>query len=243
MRKSKSRIKNSTKNKLKRRKRRKSRKRVYRVGTRKTCEKNCKSQFISHSQMRRACIASCATAESEGYFNTHKRSYLRIRELPYFEKQHHLLCGKHAVNNALGGPIFSQTALNNIAYTIATDMQSSPYDFFDPQTGYYDAEVLRIALKIGGAKNVTQLTQSNLTRSLNKYNAFLLYYGNHWYALRKENNQWYSLNSMEGVKKINPKQVYDVLSKTCNYTRRRRSKGGYYPIRTDCTAYGIKIEK
>jgi len=77
----------------------------------------------------------------------------------YHERQQRMLCGLHAVNNLLQGPVYTKAAFDNIAYELAADpgtavrrrflpraLRLNPHKL--PWVGDYDANVLISALAV-----------------------------------------------------------------------------------------------
>ena len=190
-----------------------------------SCVAGCRR--IEGADMQAACRASCGTP-------TAARRAPNPHNL-YFERQRGLLCGKHAINNALGKQAFTQASLNQIANRMAEDMASSKRqerairdDLYDNETGFYDAEVLRQAL-LSQKNRAKQLTDRLSRRALGNYTGVLLNSGRHWYALRKKRGQWYVLNStMQGPEPVSVDAALREVISTCSAGRE------------DCNAFGLQ---
>ena len=127
----------------------------------------------------------------------------------YHERQAAALCGRHAVNNLLQGPHFSDFDLSGIALSL--DQREAA--LLDPgggspsavsgvsnnvdDSGTFSVDTLREALKQRGVEFSCEkaIVERALTEP-DKCTAFMLNQNAHWIALRRFGSQWLNLNSL-----------------------------------------------
>jgi Ataxin-3 len=143
----------------------------------------------------------------QSFLWTKTRSFkLRMSVYIYHELQESHLCGQHCLNNILQEDFFSAIDLANIAQELDADEQAilgqyagnpGPSANVD-ESGNFSIQVLRVALqrfnqidlvpwvhKSGGEADDEPLSQ----------NGFIVNRSDHWFAIRKINNNWWNLNS------------------------------------------------
>ena len=132
----------------------------------------------------------------------------------YHEKQQSACCGRHALNNLLGGYRFSDPALAEIALTLYEEekalhastpegVHSMEYSAFvagdNPyvdNAGNFSIEVLERALAAHGASlSRDKAVVEAALASPERYQAYLLNRANHWYSIRRVGGHWVDLNS------------------------------------------------
>ena len=114
----------------------------------------------------------------------------------YHENQRANLCGKHALNTIMQGPVFDQKGLNSIAEKLnlkeqallIDDMDTNPYN---NSFGDYSIDVIEEALKI---HNFHLLRSSNPT-DLETAEAIIIHCNDHWTTLRKIGDHWIDFDS------------------------------------------------
>ena len=123
----------------------------------------------------------------------------------YHEKQLSLLCGVHALNNLLQGPLFGAGDLAEIAHWLDAKESALVGNFHerasprvDPLTGDFSIEVLTTALDKHGIRLLNadhELVAEQVGSSPHEEEAFLCHQGAHWLTLRKLAGLWWDLNS------------------------------------------------
>jgi len=115
----------------------------------------------------------------------------------YHEKQRLRLCGLHAINSLLQGPVFDETRLNLIGNSLFTREKRRRYNeqfianHYYNKFGDYSIDVLREALQLEDIS----LRRINDLSALADAQAFIIHSNDHWFSLRKFHGHWVNLNS------------------------------------------------
>jgi Ataxin-3 len=134
----------------------------------------------------------------------------------YHERQQALLCGQHALNNLVQGPVFSVGQLSEFAHQLdALELEymaqnneggiRSP-DYLrrlsegsgnvDPQ-GNFSIQVLKTAIQTQYNITLPHLTDSVLEgKDITQMQGFICHKSDHWFAIREIGGRFWNLNSM-----------------------------------------------
>jgi len=153
----------------------------------------------------------------------------------YHEKQEANLCARHCLNNLLQGPKFTEIDLMQIAEQISKDEAelirgsavsdtrdedlsawlSTEQNAHVDESGNFSLPVLERALNSLYGLRIIRWGSSAVKQESysqpEKLNAFILNYGNHWFAIIKVAGVWYDMNSLSGCPylKAQPKRISD----------------------------------
>jgi len=132
----------------------------------------------------------------------------------YHEKQDAALCGVHALNNLLQGPLFSEIDLMHIAHDLDAsekammmEMGTDSADFLKfmaeesgnvAEDGNFSIEVLKAALAVWSLEPIplTHPSVVGLQDHPEREDAYLCNLMSHWFSIRKINGVWWNLNSV-----------------------------------------------
>lgn len=125
----------------------------------------------------------------------------------YFEKQaNDNLCGQHALNNLLQGPIFNAINLSQIGQNLNNlesylTNENSNNNVND--TGYFNIQVLEEALRNYGDFTLNSTLKKDFSDiDFTTKEAFICNSNNHWFTVRKLYNTWFNLDSTLDQPKI-----------------------------------------
>ncbi|CAJ1904464.1 unnamed protein product [Cylindrotheca closterium] len=137
----------------------------------------------------------------------------------YHERQQALLCGQHALNNLVQGCVFSADSLSQLALQLDEmelqfmsqnnegGVRSKDYlerlaegsANVDP-SGNFSIEVLRAALQRQYSLELPNIRQEGVAGAIGdvtNVEGFICNKESHWFAIRKINDRFWNLNSME----------------------------------------------
>ena len=122
----------------------------------------------------------------------------------YHEKQLSALCGVHALNNLLQGPVFGAGDLAEIANGLDAeeaallDTPPPPSQRVDPLTGDFNIDVLSAALLAHELQLIdadhAEVVERMMTAPQEE-EAFLLHVRAHWFVLRTLGGMWWNVDS------------------------------------------------
>jgi len=155
------------------------------------------------------------------------------------------LCGVHCLNTLLQYPVFTEVDLANFASELdeserqvmaAGGVESKDFLKFMAEDsinvgddGNFSVQVLTKALQARNLECVL-LTQSSffslVCQNLATENTFVCNKGNHWFTIRKVQNEWYNLNSLNEPQKLS---LQDLVSLIDNLLE--SNKNAIYSIR------------
>ena len=117
----------------------------------------------------------------------------------YHEKQRSNLCGLHALNSALQGPVFTEHMLKEIAEDLFNQekallfLETAVQNRYCDEAGNYSVEVLSNALNL---KNI-EMRRCNVASLSASDKAYIVHRNEHWFTLRKFGDQGVDLNSLK----------------------------------------------
>jgi ataxin-3 len=132
----------------------------------------------------------------------------------YHEKQDAALCGVHALNNLLQGPLFTEIDLMHIAHDLDAsekammmEMGTDSADFLKfmaeesgnvAEDGNFSIEVLKAALAVWSLEPIplTHPSVVGLQDHPEREDAYLCNLMSHWFSIRKINGVWWNVNSV-----------------------------------------------
>jgi ataxin-3 len=133
----------------------------------------------------------------------------------YWEKQVSALCAQHAINNLLQSPLFDEISLSEIAKQLDenelkimqqnADLDSADYLTFlaadsanVDESGNFSIEVIRSALFNMNltVNNIDSEETKQIWENPVQETGFICNLQSHWLSLRKLNNCWFNLNSL-----------------------------------------------
>jgi ataxin-3 len=142
----------------------------------------------------------------------------------YHERQQALLCGQHALNNLVQGCVFSADSLANLALQLDqmelnfmaqnNEGGRNSKDYLervaegsanvDP-SGNFSIEVLRAALQRQYGLELPNIRQEGVAEAIGditNVEGFICNKESHWFAIRKINDRYWNLNSMEELPEL-----------------------------------------
>lgn len=145
--------------------------------------------------------ATSAAKKRRGPTEPEARKRPASPEEPYLERQAQRLCGKHALNGAVGGPIFNEQDLRDGAQRAATEQQV-PLKHHARKRGDFSESAIAHTLlhtspyRLNATKRVTNAAEAFAPGpAADSVVGLLVHKPDHWIALRKFRNCIYLLDS------------------------------------------------
>ena len=120
----------------------------------------------------------------------------------YHEKQESALCGQHALNMLVQGPIFNEISLSEVGLELdllesslsegRRQLESENVGLF----GNFSIQVLRMALeKVYDIRLVSSEAEEERGIDITQEQGFIVNRSDHWFCIRKIHDKWWNLNS------------------------------------------------